>query len=105
MTNSDAIKAILGQINVPDNSLQFELQNAGLDGTADYDPANEAQLGSIACELLAGILIAPSVSEGGYSIKYDLTGVKSLLAYLAAKYGRNDLIEKLTPSVNSFIPW
>lgn len=105
MTNKEAIQAILGQVTIPDNSLQLALTDAGYDPDTTYDKSNSTAIGGIACDLLVGILSAPSVSEGGYSIKYDLNGVKSLLTYLAKKYGRDDILSSFSPTIEGVSPW
>lgn len=105
MTNKEAIQAILGQVNIPVNSLELALTDAGLDPDATYDKSNATVIGSVTCDMLVGILAAPSVSEGGYSIKYDLEGIKTLLQYLAKKYGRDDILDSFTPTITGISVW
>lgn len=104
MTNKEALAATL-QTSVPDLSLEKALADRDIDSADDYESANLELIDRSAIDLLWGLLSAPDISEGGYSIRYDRNTVKSRLLFLAGKYNVTDIIEKLQPSVSGARPW
>lgn len=105
MTNKEAAIALLSKAQPDTSAVEFELMSAGIDPNALYSSANSQVIGGVAVDILAGMLAAPNISEGGFSISYTVDGVKELLLYLAKKYGRDDIIQQYTPTISSAKPW
>lgn len=105
MTNKEAVLSLLSKAQPDEDSTVFQLTVAGVDPNAQFTSANSQMIGGVAVDVLAGMLAAPSVSEGGYSQSYNVAGVKDLLLFLARKYGRQDIVVQLTPTISSSSPW
>jgi hypothetical protein len=95
MTNKEALIAAL-QLTVDDMALEKALIDQQVTGSETYQRDNATAIDQCAIEVLQGILSAPDVSEGGYSVKYDRGAVQQRLSYLLDK---NGLSNSLTPKV------
>lgn len=81
MTNTQALQATLGEYQASANALEKALTDQGLSGLDAYTAANLDQVNLAAVAVLSSILVS-SVSEGGYSITYDRSGIEALIASL-----------------------
>lgn len=104
MTNKEALVATL-QASVPDNALEKALADRGIVSAAIYGATQTAGIDGAAMDLLSGLLSAPDVSEGGYSVRFDRTAIKARLIFLANKYGNTEILSGLQPSVTSKAAW
>jgi hypothetical protein len=85
MNRTEALTSLL-QVEFPDKSIEKEFTDAGLNMTEIYTKADEQTIGSIAINLLQGLLSTPDVSEGDQSIRYDRKMVMARLSFLSSKY-------------------
>ncbi|WP_343302851.1 DUF6706 family protein [Chitinophaga niabensis] len=103
MTNKEYIQVYLSKFGITDQEIELMLLNAGLNGG---DPVTDTKALDTAIyyqlpPLFAGM---QDVSEGGYSIKWNLDGIKLWYSWLARKLGLPDnLVPK--PTVKGISPW
>ncbi|RPE05551.1 hypothetical protein EGT74_24520 [Chitinophaga lutea] len=106
MSNQEYLTTILGKFGVSDQEIILIMIEQGIDpnspisGKADtvvLKTAIHAQLPL----MLAGV---QDVSEGGYSIKWNLDGIKAWYSALAGELGLPDLLTPV-PTVTGVKPW
>lgn len=84
MTNLEAAQQALSfNIGVDQASLEKALIDFGLDPAAEYVAANKCAVNAAAATVLGGSMMLKSISEGGYSVSFDIDGMKGWLANLA----------------------
>lgn len=86
MTKRDALLGVL-QVSVPDIAIDKALVDNNIDGRDGYSSANAKSIDLVAIDILQGLLTAPDVTEGGYSIRYDRSAIQQRLSYLSQKHG------------------
>lgn len=91
MTKKEAFKSAIG-IDVSDNTLEFYLLEAGIDGTAVSIKGDLKPLELAAVPLLQSLLAISSESEGGLSVSYSIEGIKARIQAIAKKYNLNDVL-------------
>lgn len=101
MTNHDAIVSAIGVTGFSEIAVQKALIDGELIPTSSYDILNRKEIDLAAIEVLKGMLSIDTITEGGYTIKYSLTGVQKRLDYLTALYG----INTLRPTVRTRSIW
>ncbi len=91
-TNKEYLSMSLGNLNVSDTDIDVILLKAGMDADA---PANVA-----ACDLAAynrvSVVLASmtqNVSEGGYSISWNMDGVKLWYNAICRELGKENVLE------------
>lgn len=99
LTRYEALSAVVG-VDYPQAIAEKAFIDLGLYGEEEYTPADAVTIDSIAINIL-GSLMVESVSEGGYSIKFNSKLVEARLAELKSKY--NPSIGK--PSVKALKIW
>jgi len=87
MTNKEATIAALQITGYSDSAIEKALLDNGLNGDLTYDPSNAKGIDLIAIEVLQGMLAVASVSEGGLSVSYSVSGIKARIDYLKGKNG------------------
>lgn len=102
MTNKEALVAVLGGFEVPDDTLEKALLDVGIRGAQEYVSDNAEDIDVCAIDILQLLLSVPNVSEGGYSISYDRGAIKERLNFLSAKHS---LLNPLSPYVTSKPIW
>lgn len=106
MTNQEYLNAILGNFEVTDEQILIMLieqdidPNGPISGKADMEPLKKAMYYQLPL-MLAGI---QNVSEGGYSIKWNLDGIKMWYSALAKELGLEDVFNP-PPTVTGITPW
>lgn len=81
MTNKEAVVAVIG-VTGNDNTIEKALMDAGITSDDVYSSSNVKQIDMAAISVLETMLATKSVSEGGYSVEYD---IKNRLDYLKAR--------------------
>lgn len=98
MNIKESVTAFCG-VEVPGATVDLELINAGMDGAAEYSAGLEIQTARAAANVLASILPLASFKEGDLTIQVSTEGIKIRLAWLAKKYGFDDVLEVAKPTV------
>jgi len=103
MTNKEYLTIQLGKFGVTSEEIDLILVDNGINGE---DQATDTKALKTAVfyklpEMLAGM---QDVSEGGYSVKWNLAGIKAWYSFLAGELG---LPDKLTPAptITGVKPW
>ena len=106
MTKKEALLATC-QASVPDGSLDLALINRGLLGTDAYTLNDQKDVELAAIDVLYGMLTAPDIQEGGYSISHPdfYRKIQARVLQLAQKWNRTDIIGALTPTITGASPW
>lgn len=91
MTIREAFNAEMDEIQVSDRLAEKCLADNGLLHTAEYDANLHAKAVDISvAETLAKVVARPSISEGGYSIKWDAAALRARISGLYSKWGLSD---------------
>lgn len=98
MTNYEAIQADLLTYTVSRLKIEKELGRVGLKPDDPYSVDNDKTLGSIVIDLLRGLLILKSESEGGLSEAYDVDKLKDYILVYASCHGLEDLVTDVSTS-------
>lgn len=86
-------------IEVPENTVDLEIINSGLDGELNYTGPLAKQVARIACNVLSAMLSLSNFKEGDLSITLDREGIKARLLFLAKQYGFDDIISEHKPVI------
>lgn len=104
MTNKEYLQTTLSPFGIMDAQIDIILAKAGIDGAAqatDFTALDTALYHHFP-PLFAGM--ASSVSEGGYSVTFNMEAVKAWYSWLARKLGLPDnLFPK--PQAKGVSPW
>lgn len=101
MTNKEASIAVIG-FTADDSIINKSFADSDLNPDDTYDKLNSAAIDMVAITVLVGLLQVPDVREGGFLRKYDRNSILKLLDYL---YKRNNMINPLSPVVESKPVW
>jgi hypothetical protein len=104
MTIKEALISVL-QVSMPDGSIEKALTDNGLTSSDEYAASKAKAIDECAIELLHGLLSAPNISEGGYSISYDRNAVKERIIMLAKKHNLTEYTAIYSPAVKRRVPW
>lgn len=75
--------------------------NSGIDKCIEIDSANFAAVSVGMAKFIPSLLLrATSVSESGFSMSWNVEGIKQYYTYLCSKYGLKDEINTDKPTVN-----
>lgn len=89
MTNREYIEKLLNKFNISSDDIDVLLVNQQLDG------AQQLQLSSVKLAVyreFTQLLPFADVSEGGFSIKWNLTALKMWYSALARELGQEDVL-------------
>lgn len=86
MTITEAVTAQCAVLVNP-ATVDLEIINAGLDGSATYTAAMREDVAKTACNVLASHLGLSSVKEGDLTYSFDQKGIKDRLAFLSNQFG------------------
>lgn len=106
MTNQEYLTTILGTFGVTEQQIVIILlendidPNGTVSGSADMKALKMGVYRQLPL-MLAGM---QDVSEGGYSIKWNLDGIKLWYSALANELGQPDLLSP-APTVTGIKPW
>lgn len=91
-TNNEYLLAALSRFNVSQTDIDVMLLEAGLDGSASVDIAacKEAIYNGI-----SKVIPLANVSEGGYSIVWDMEAVKIYYAQLCKELGKENVLQPI----------
>lgn len=105
MTIRDAFDTEMDEITVSDRLAKKILADNGLLETADYDATLHAKPVDISvAQALSKVVARPSISEGGYSIKWDAAALRARIASIYKKWDMEDPLSP-KPTVRSVSPW
>lgn len=104
MNLKEALQAVI-QDTVSDNLLEKALLDYELTSTDTYDADKSAGVDLAAIDVIQGLLSAPNVSEGGYSVTRNYAALNAKLLFLARKHGVLDVLEQQAPSVKGVRRW
>ncbi len=75
--------------------------NSGIESDAEMSTANMAAVSVGMAKLIPSLLLrATSISESGFSMSWNIDGIKQYYAYLCRTYGLKDEINTDKPTVN-----
>jgi hypothetical protein len=100
-TIREVLKSKLDRFNVDvtDIDLDAMIIEAGLiDGSGEYTVDTVLVTKKALTTIIPELLVSPSISEGGYSIKWDVNGLKEYYAILCEETGEQN---KLSPKVKN----
>lgn len=105
MTVKEALSTLVG-VPVESNVIDLALLDNGLTGSETYvTETHKLVVDNALIDVLLGVFMLSSQSEGDGSISYNFEGIKQRLLFLATKYGRVDVLDYLKPTVNSRPVW
>lgn len=104
MTVKEALISFIG-MPVQDGNIEKVLVDNDLTGTEPYTKSLSESIEKAAIDVLYNAWLTPDVSEGGFSIKYDRTAIRSRLLLLSEKYSRTDITAALKPKITSRPVW
>jgi hypothetical protein len=81
VTNLEALQGVLGEYAANGNALTKSLIDQDLLGADTYTTDNKDAVNSAAIDVLNGIIYS-SVSEGGYSVSYNVEMIKAKILAL-----------------------
>lgn len=106
MTNKEYLTTILGKFGVSSEEIDIILLEQGIDADGQVSGSdNIKQLQAAVYHQLPGMFAGmQNVSEGGYSISWNLEGIKLWYSWLAKQLGLPDtLVPK--PKISGKKPW
>ncbi|GAA0561577.1 DUF6706 family protein [Chitinophaga japonensis] len=106
MTNQEYLTAILGKFGVTDQEIVIIMLEQNIDPNGTVTGSSDIRSLKVAVynqlpQMLAGM---QDVSEGGYSIKWNLDGIKMWYSWLADELGLPDKLNT-QPTVTGAKPW
>ncbi|HZF64198.1 MAG TPA: DUF6706 family protein [Chitinophagaceae bacterium] len=100
MTILEALMAELDEASVGTNTLEKVLATHNLPAASTYSPVDhDKAIDMCVIDILKKILSRASISEGGYSVKYDPGAIQARIADLYKKHA----IEDSKSSIQRFI--
>ena len=97
MTNYEAISARLYPYNVDDNLIAVACVDAGLVQDGEYSAEAKKPVSKAAIDVLRQLVVLTSESNGGYSLGYDVDGLRRRIHALAKENGFADIAEEFNP--------
>ena len=100
MTNQEYVTVVLGKFGLSESEIEFVLTEADLTPGATVDTPEDKVKVKKAIFYQVPLLIAglSDVSEGGYSVKWNIAGLKAWYSVLASELGLEDSFS-VTPKV------
>lgn len=91
MTNKEYISAYLGKYGVTDDEVTLLLMEQGITPDAEADTTNLSPLKVAMYNWLPGMIAGlQNITEGGYSITWNVDGLKTWISWLAGQLGLSD---------------
>ena len=91
MTNKEYLTKSLGGLHVEDDDIDIILQKSGIDGEANADVRGcDVAVYKRMSVVLKGT--TQNVSEGGYSVSWNMEGVKMFYSALCGELGLEDVL-------------
>lgn len=88
-TNKEYLTKSLARFNVTEDDVDLILVDSGLDGEADLD-VRAAKLAIY--KSMSSILPTANISEGGYSISWNMDALKMWYSALCKELGKEDVL-------------
>lgn len=104
MTIQEALTSSLLDLGIKEAAITRALIDSNLDGTAAYTADTKQAVIQAEYDLLS-VAYVESISQGGYTIKYNTAGIKLRLQALANKLGLDLPGETQTPTVRAVNYW
>ncbi len=104
MIKSAALLAVVG-MQYSSEIAEKALADRSVDGTVEYSPSDAKQIDLVAIDILQGLLVTPSFTEGGMTIKYDYKAIQARLSYLTGKYPVEYPVISTRPKVRGVSVW
>lgn len=100
MTNKEYITRVLDGLGVTEADVEVIILRSGIteDGDADTKSCDEAIYNRFSVVLKAA---TQNVSEGGYSISWNMEAVKLFYSQLCTELGKPNLLEEKPPKVRN----
>lgn len=103
MTNKEYLTIQLGNFGVSPEQIDLILVDNGIDGNALVTDTKALKI-AVFHQLPAMLAAMQDVSEGGYSVKWNLAGIKAWYSLLATELGLPDNLTP-APTVTGVKPW
>jgi len=87
MTIKEALSLSVKSLGVDPLLIDKALIDSDIDGAAEYTPDAKLKVYAVEYELLSSPVFVESISEGGYTIKYNNSGIGTRLSFLAKALG------------------
>ncbi|RZJ88733.1 MAG: hypothetical protein EOO20_12845 [Chryseobacterium sp.] len=102
MTIGNYIKSKLNkfQFAIEEAELEAELINQDLSAVTEYSKDHLIPVKKVLISIIPELLLAPDISEGDFSIKYKVDGIKAYYSLLCSDTGLPDIYN---PSQDSII--
>lgn len=99
-TVREVIESKLATFGIELSSVEIDvlLVDANVTGTAMYSSATALGAKKVIANAIPELLLKADVTEGGYSIKWDKTGIEKYYAILCAELGMDNKLVK-TPTI------
>jgi hypothetical protein len=94
MTNLDAFQAVLSPISYESNVADKAMLDNDIIGADTYSKDSALSIDKAALAVLEGILSAPNISEGSFSISYDRKAVIDRINLICERSGLASSIGK-----------
>lgn len=95
MTNKEYLTKTLNGLNVSSDDIDIMLIKAGIDGNAVCSNADDMRQCDVAVYRRMSVVLKPmmqNVSEGGYSISWNVEAVKAFYASLCDELGMENVL-------------
>jgi hypothetical protein len=100
LTYKEYVTTVLGKFGLSSAEIEFILSESDLSPDTVVTPDNKVLLKTAIYKgvplVMAGL---QDVSEGGYSVKWNVAGIKAWYSLLASDLGLDDLLAVATPKV------
>jgi hypothetical protein len=105
ITNRQALEAELQNIVVNGEIVNKALIDVGIEGVEDYKQENGRLIGTAAINILQTMLGSMDISEGGFSITMRSTVIPLRITALAKKWGLDNVIAEMQPTIKFVRKW
>lgn len=97
MTNYEAISAKLYPYSVDDHLIEVSCIDNGLGCDGAYSPDQKTEVARTVISILRNLIALSGESNGGYSLSYDVDGLKARICQIAKENGFADIADEFNP--------
>ena len=94
MTNYEAISAKLYPYSVDDNLIEVSCIDNGLERDDVYSPKQKTEVAMTVISILRNLIALSGENHGGYSLSYDVNGLKTRIYQIAQGNGFTDIADE-----------
>lgn len=94
MTNADAITALLYPYDVETTLIEKVCIDEGISSQGEYDKIAGGNIAKATIAVLQQLMVLASESNGGYSLSYNIEGLKERIYLLAKQYEYTEIAEE-----------